>query len=325
MIKTILLIDGNNIFHKNYHSNKKTSDTDLAIELSAASSLFEFKFYFDKFKPVLTAIAFDSKGNWRKQYTKSEKAVTRKVYKSNRSENKTKQELEAKKKLNETISETADMLEKYTKLVVLREELLEADDLIAGMCHLFGNSEYDIKLLSTDKDYMQLLRYDNVEIVNPKAGGKVRTLADWNNDAELFMFEKCIRGDGKDNVRSAYPRVRSTKILEAFYDDVKRSNLLNHTFTEVEYDEATDSYPEREYEVNALFEENQLLLDLNKQPENIKTLINDVIENELSRKKVANFVKFLQYASAKEFNNIVDRGGSFLPFIQNKPKKGRSV
>ncbi len=37
-------------------------------------------------------------------------------------------------------------------------------------------------------------------------------------DPEWLLFEKCMRGDSSDNVFSAFPKVRTTKLKDAFQD-----------------------------------------------------------------------------------------------------------
>ena len=62
---------------------------------------------------------------------------------------------------------------------------------------------------------------------------KHRSLDEWGGDADLFMFEKCIRGDRSDNVQSSYPRLRKTKIVEAFDDEYLRNNIMENEFTAI--------------------------------------------------------------------------------------------
>jgi len=321
MMKTLLIYDTNNIFHKNYHKNKNYGTLDEALDMTLAASIREMKMYYDKFNPTMTFAAVDSKTNWRKDYTRNKlKRVTDRVYKANRSEKKSKKELKAKTLLDARIQDFASFLKKHSKIIVLWEELLEADDLVGGVCKLLGDSEFDIKVVSSDKDYLQLYRYKNVEIVNPLHNGKKRSLEEWNNDADLYLFEKFIRGDAKDNVRSSYPRLYKKKLVEAYYDDLKKTNVLNHKFTETIYDEDRDEYVEKEYSTEELFNENKMLLDLDAQPEEIKDLIGEVIERELVRDREFNFVKFLQFCNRYELNNMKNRAQTFIPFLSNKTK-----
>lgn len=321
MNKKLLIYDTNNLFHKNYHKNKNYGTVDEALDMTLAESIREMKMYYDKFKPFMTFAAFDSKENWRKEYTKNKsKRVTDKVYKANRSQKKTRKELETKKRLDERIQEFAEFIKNDTKIIALWEQMIEADDFVGSLCEIFSDGEFDIKIVSSDKDYLQLLRYDNVEIINPLQNGKKRDLSEWNNDAELFMLEKCIRGDSKDNVRSSYPRLQKKKMIEAYYDDFKKSNILNHTFTEIIYDEDSKEYIEKEYSTEKLFEENKMLLDLTAQPKHIKKEINELIERETIKNRQFNFPKFLKFCQKYELNNIKSRAQSFIPFFSNQRK-----
>jgi hypothetical protein len=314
----ILVIDGNNLFHKNYHRNKKYGTTEEAIDMAISESFRDMKTYYEEYLPKITIVAFDSRKNWRKDYTKSDKAVTHKIYKSHRNEKRTKKEREAKKKLDEAITETALFLKKYSKITILLEDYFEADDMISGVCRLFGDTNFDLKVVSSDKDYLQFLRYNNVEITNPLHEGKDRNLEDWNNDVDLMLFEKFFRGDNKDNVRSSYPRLRKTKIVEAYYDDYKKSNLMNHEFTEKIYDEDSDEYIDKTYKVQDLFEENKLLLDLNEQPEELQKIIDSTVEREIARKKKTNFVKFLKFCKSRELMSLALSGQAYLPLLDQK-------
>lgn len=320
MNKTLLVYDLNNIFHKNYHTAKNHGDLSEVLDMTLAATIRDMKIYYDRFSPLMTMAAIDARTNWRKDYTSGEDAVTHKVYKAHRNEKLTKKERDAKKALNELIQEFAGFLKNSTKIITLWEDSLEADDMASGVCRIFGDSEYEIKIVSSDKDYLQFYRYSNVQIVNPLAGGHKRNLQEWNNDADLYIFEKCIRGDSKDNVISSYPRLRKTALVEAFYDDYKRSNVLNHTFTETVFDKERDDYIEIEYSTEALFNENMLLLDLNKQPDHIKELIDSVVEREITRKRTFNFVKFLQLCKRHELNNLSARAQNFIPLFSNKSK-----
>lgn len=318
-MNTILLFDGNNLFHKNYHTSKKYGTPDEAIDMSIAYTLMDMKNYYEEHTPLLTIAAFDSKTNWRKEYTRNtDNRVTDRVYKANRGENLTKKERLIKKLLDETIQDTAKLFKDNTKIPVLWKEGLEVDDMASGICRIFGNSEYDIKIVSSDKDFLQFFRYNNVELINPLHEGKSRNISEWNNDPELFIFEKCIRGDRKDNVRSSYPRVRKTKIVEAYYDEFKKVNLMNHSFEETVYDEDKDEYINKEYRVGDLFEENKILLDLNSQPEIIREEIDAHIEEELSRKKCLNFIKFLRFCKKRQLENLVSTSQNYIPFLSNK-------
>ena len=317
----VLVVDGNNIVHKNYHTEKKRSDNvNSAIDYAISKSILDFKMFYDKYTPNTTILAFDSGMTWREVYTKSDDSVTGKIYKANRSENKTKKELEAKAMLNTKIAELVEVL-RETRLFILQEPKIEADDFAGAICDMYKD-EYDTEVIvvSSDKDYLQFLRYDNVRIVNPMKHGKKRTLDEWNGDVELMLFEKCIRGDGGDNVRSSYPRLKKTKLIEAFYDDLKRTNIMNHEFEEMVYCDVAKDYVQKTFKTSEVFKENELLVRLDSQPDHIKKIIRKRIIDEMGTDKKLNILKFVRYVSKNELGNLKSQVTQFTDLLNNKPK-----
>ena len=317
----VLVIDGNNIVHKNYHTEKaRSNDVESAIDYAISKTLIDFKMFYEKYKPNTTIIAFDSGITWREIYTKSPESITNKVYKANRSEKKTKKELQEKKYLNEKISELVEIL-RDTKLFVLQEKKIEADDFVGAICDMYKD-EYDMEIIvvSSDKDYLQFLKYDNVKLVNPMKNGKKRNLKEWNNDVELMLFEKCIRGDSGDNVRSSYPRLQKKKLFEAYYDDVKKTNIMNHEFEETIYDYKKDEYVNKTFRVGDIFKENELLVRLDRQPDYIKKRIRKCIINEMGEEKELNIVKFMRFINKNSLGNLKNQVTQFTDLLNNRTK-----
>lgn len=319
-MKTLLVVDANNLIHIEFHNNKGYGGGNSAADLAISRFLLRLTHLRKTHSPTTIILCFDSRGNWRKDYTKSPDAVTHKIYKANRSKKLSKSEKAVKKYLDEKICALTEALRKNTKLFIMGKDGIEGDDFVGGVCHIYGDApDVRVKLVSSDKDYMQLLRYSNIEIVNPLKNGKKRTLKEFNNDPDLYMFEKCIRGDAKDNVRSSYPRVPRTKIVEAFYDTFKKSNLMEHTFEETIYKEDQDEYVNVTYKVGDIFNENQLLLDLEKQPEHIKDEIFDEIQREMLSKKKVSLPLFLRFLGKNDMNNLISSITRMADTLANKP------
>ncbi|MNR13426.1 DNA polymerase I [compost metagenome] len=188
--------------------------------------------------------------------------------------------------------------------MTLARDGLEADDLMAGVAQLFHET-HDIIIISADKDLMQLLRYPSVVLIDP-ATGKPRTLVDHKMDADLFMFVKCIRGDAGDNVQSAFPRVRMTRIMEAYTDPYARANLMEETWT----DETG-----RELKVKDLFAENELLMDLSKQPQEIRDSIEDGVLEGFENKGTFNHFHFLRFCGKFGLVNISNSLENFVKML----------
>lgn len=294
-----LILDMSNLLWRAYHANIKESkgvDDEDFYNLGIHVGLQTMHTVYKKFSPCKAVLAFD-RPNWRKAYTQDEQlAVTSKVYKGHRRENLTESEKKRFERFLEYIRELEQFFRDQTATIVMSRELLEADDLIAGFVQYHPDDEHII--VSSDKDFIQILRHDNCQLYDP-IGEKYRSLDDWDGDADLFMFEKCLRGDIGDNVQSAYPRVRKTKIRKAFEDPYERTNMMHHKWTDQNG---------KEYNVGDLFKENELLMDLEKQPEEIRDLIMETVVDAKScgHFKFFNFVKFLGEHNLKKISESAE-------------------
>lgn len=311
-MKKNLILDGNNILHRTFHANNRTGEPDnVVIGLCLHSALTTMNMYYNTFAPDDVIVAFDSR-SWRKEYTKDlSKCVTNKKYKGTRREKQTPKEKRLYQMLDDHIDEFCQILDDRTAVLVLRRHLLEGDDLMAAYVQMHRGDENIV--ISGDKDMIQLLRYEGVKVINP-ADGKERTLKEWDDDPNLFIFEKCLRGDSGDNVQNAYPRLRKTRIVKAYSDEYERENIMNHKFTQLEQT-GPDEYSDFEYNTGELFKENKKLVDLTAQPKVIKKeMVKTVLEAKENRGKY-NHRKFLSFCQANELKNILDGLEKFVPML----------
>ena len=310
---TNLVIDGNNLLHRTFHANNKHGDPEeVIISMCILTALYKMNEYYRRFDPDEVVMTFDSY-SWRKEYTKDlSKCVTNKKYKGHRRMDKTAKEMRLFQMLDEHIEEFADMLRDRTRIVVLQKEFLEGDDLMAAWVQM--HREDDNIVVSGDRDMMQLLRYDGVQIIDP-ATGKNRTLEDWDHDADLFLFEKCFRGESKtnDNIQSAYPRLRRTKIDKAYEDEYLRTEIMAHTFKQT--DEVDGQIEEVEYKTADVFRENMLLMSLRHQPDPIKVLMVKGVQEGLANRGRYNNMKFIQYCSRNDLHPILNKVEDFVPLL----------
>lgn len=298
----ILMFDGSNILYKTFYANAN-EDAVTTAGMAHHAGLTTLNKYYKLYKPDTTIVAFD-RSNWRKAYTKTDACVSKKPYKGNRRLTMTPKQQEKYAAFCEHIAEFEELLRKQTGIVTLARDGLEADDLMAGVAQLFHET-HDIIIISADKDLMQLLRYPSVVLIDP-ATGKPRTLIEHEMDADLFMFIKCIRGDAGDNVQSAFPRVRMTRIKEAYTDPYQRANLMEETWT----DETG-----RELKVRDLFAENELLMDLAKQPPEIRESIEDGVLEGFENKGTFNHFHFLRFCGKFGLVNISNSLENFVKML----------
>jgi hypothetical protein len=290
--------------YRSFYAHKTDEDITLA-GLAQQSALMVLNKYFKKYKPDQIIACFD-RPNWRKTYTKSDECVSNKIYKGNRRQTMTPKEEAKYETFIQHMADFEALLQNYSSIVVLAKEKLEADDLIAGFTELYSMSNNVIVIISGDKDFIQLLKYPNVSLIDP-ATGKPRTLVDWNQDSEFFMYEKCIRGDRGDNIQSAYPRCKKTRITKAYNNSLAHVNLMHEVWT--------DPVSKEEFIVGKLFEENQKLMDLTKQPEHIQQEIFTTIIAGINNPGSYSHFHFLKFCGEFQLKRISSQAEMFAPLL----------
>jgi 5''-3'' exonuclease (including N-terminal domain of PolI) len=315
-MKSNVIMDVSNLLYSAFHAFSKEED-NILLALANKSFMDTINKNYQNNPCDEVVLAFDGKKNWRKSYTNSPLSLTYKKYKGNRRQNLTDSQLEKLKRFDEFVLEFKGFLKDNTGLLVLFNDRLEADDLIAG--YVMNHAGEKHVIISQDRDYLQLLRFPDTTIIDPKTG-KQLTLADYDHDPDYFMFQKCIRGDASDNVMSALPRVRETKIKAAYASEFDRVNLMKTDF-EVDYIDSVSGIPKQyKYNTQEVFLENERLMDLTKQPEFIKELIDDSIEVAKRERGTYNMVEFLRYCNRLDFQHIIRDITKY-----NKLLKGPSV
>lgn len=310
----LLVFDATNIIHRTFFAqegsakrqsakhtatgltNDKNGMTDdqAIAGLAHYIALATLNKYYNRFNPDKVILTFD-RSNWRKEYTKSDKCLSGAIYKGNRRQNMTDKQQDAFKRFCEHINEFEEIVREHTSMVVLSGDGLEADDLIGGVVEMYHKT-HDITIVSADQDLLQFLRHDSVSLIDP-ASGNPRSLADYGMDADFFLFQKCIRGDLGDNVKSAFPRVRSTRIKDAYEDPFEYDRLMKEEWTNAEG---------KKMVVGELFKENKLLMDLSAQPDNIKEKINNTVTEGFENPGTYNHFKFLKFCGKFGLRKVVD-------------------
>jgi hypothetical protein len=273
------------------------------------------KFY-KQHRPDQLAVTFEGGQNWRKEYTRSSRCISGKVYKANRVKDP------SMVPFFELIQAFEQLARAHTSLVCLSNPALEGDDLVAGYVQRFAPQGDEVVIISGDKDFVQLLKHDTVTLIDPDSG-KPRSLEKvcGLNDATYFMFEKAIRGDKNDNVMSAYPRVFKKRLLKAYEDDYELTKLMNETwdFTDPETGVRTI------YLVQDLFEENNLLMNLEAQPPEIRAVIDETLDHELVHHGKFSYFHFTKFCGKYGLKQIAENAQQFAELFsvtgQRSPHK----
>lgn len=311
-----LIIDGNAQAYRYFFTNIN-EDVSTITAMALVSLLSKGQTLKDYHKPDDVVIVWDCPNNsWRKTYTspKNTEKVTHRLYKDGRHSTLSESKKEKLQQYVQNLNDFAEFFRTQTSILCLQANHLEGDDLIAGFVQAHPDDDHVI--LSSDKDFIQLIGSINgeVKLIEPTKYEE-RSLDEWNGDPNLFIFEKCFRGEGygRDNIQSAYPRLLKKKIFAAYEDDYLLNNIMEHTFVVEETKE--DHIVEHNYTTRNLFNENRLLMDLSAQPPYIRKLIDqEIAESDANRGKF-DFFKFVKFCKKYEMNQMLRDKHQYFDFI----------
>ena len=304
-----ILVDTANTFFRARHVIKGDADTKLGMAMHI--TLNSIKKAWKDFDGKHVVFCLEGR-SWRKDYYQP--------YKRNRQETRaamTVREQEEDKLFWETFDKFKDFVTTKTNCTVLQNSRLEADDLIAGFIQ--GHPDDDHVIISTDSDFAQLIspkvkQYNGVadtltthEGIFDKKGkividNKTKKPKAVPNPAWL-LFEKCIRGDTSDNVFSAYPGVRKTKMQEAFEDRNQKGFAWNNLILQRWLD-----HEGKEHRVLDDYERNKKLIDLTQQPDDIRNVIVETITNQTTQPKNIDQVgiRLLKFCNLYDLQRVAD-------------------
>lgn len=294
-----LVLDTSNLLYRTFYAHKD-EDSSTLTGLAMHSAFTTMNKYYKKFRPDTIVMAYDRK-NWRKEYTLSDQCYSGKVYKGERRKDQTPAQKQKYAEFMEHIAEFEHLMRTQSSVVCLAADGLEGDDGMAGWVQLHPDATHTV--VSGDKDAIQLLKLPNVRLYDP-ATGKERIC----DDPEYYLFLKCFRGEpaSTDNVQSAYPKLRETKIQEAFKDPFALTNLRQSTWTDKDG---------RVMEVGKLLDENRLLIDLECQPPHIRQLIEDTIEEAATNRGKFNYFNFMKFLGKYELKKLAQQLDQFANML----------
>jgi hypothetical protein len=314
-----MVCDISNLFWRSVAAQQKKGALagDDAAGLGLHMSLLSLRKHWNAIQPDKLAVVFEGKENWRKDYTRSAKCYSRRLYKGNRVADP------SMAVLFDVMRAFEDLVRKHTNIITLQHPILEGDDLIAGYAQHYSALGDEVIILSGDKDFVQLLGDPNIKLINPDDGHE-RTLLEVCDvqDAGYFMFEKCIRGDSGDNVLPAFPRVRKTKLYKAFgvqngkvdtskADAFEMLNIMNSEWEFVD----SETGEKRQMSVQKLYDENTLLMNLYAQPPYIREKITEVITYESANCGSFNLFSFCQFLGKYKLMRITEKSADFIPML----------
>lgn len=292
-----MIIDWANLMHRGIFGSKGEPEIRAINALDVVVSSTVSNFITIGCDHLVIVEECPLKMNWRKAIYDD--------YKNNRATQKLKlkpSDTEALSHGKKIFNDFVTLLRDYSNVSILNCDVAEGDDLIARWIDIHPESEHVI--VSNDGDFFQLLN-DNVVIM--KNFKEILTLnrsfvlddkhfANYNvniideSEQEFKLFEKVVRGDAGDNIFSAFPRVRKNSktkpsIMTAFNDRFDKGKEW-HDFMLSEWTHHKDG----NVCVRDRFRLNEMLIDLKKQPDEVKTFIDASIK-ECVKKDIKRMIK----------------------------------
>ena len=321
-----LIVDTANTFFRARHVAFRGADLNEKVGLSIHITMNSVNKVFRKFQADHVVFCLEGR-SWRKDFYepyKKNRVVARQAL--------TEKEQEEDKVFWETFDELTTFLKEQSNCTVIRNEIAEADDLIARFIEKHPDAEHYI--ISSDTDFHQLLasnvkQYngitnelhtidgifdDHMKPVIDKKTKQPKTIP----DPKWILFEKCMRGDSSDNVFSAYPGVRKkgTKnkvgLLEAYEDKDRKGFNWNNLMLQRWVD-----HNEKEHRVLDDYERNRVLIDLTEQPVEIKEFIDETIDTIETKNFPMVGAKFLKFCGKYDLKKISDNITSYAEFLQS--------
>lgn len=189
-------------------------------------------------------------------------------------------------------------IKEFMPYEVLCFDNVEADDIIATLVEStqeFGQHD-DIMIVSADKDFIQLQRYDNVRQFSPMTKKLVS-----DKDPTSYLFEHILKGDSSDGI----PNVLSAD--DVFTSGGRQTPLTAKKIAEwaLARNTLAESMPS---EIYRNFVRNRQLIDLEYIPEKIKKVIIDGHNSSIAKDNS----KVLNYLISKRCNLLIGCASEFF-------------
>ena len=221
MKQPLYVLDAFAIIFRSYYAfinnpMRGTDDQNVSAIFGFFSTVFKI---FSTYKPEYFAVLMDSR-------TPTFRHEMYKEYKANRA--KTPEELFEQVPV---IEELCELL----KLPIIRADGFEADDLMGTYARIAEEEDREIKIISGDKDILQLVN-DLVHVLKPEKGGiytemgEEEVLNSWGIRADQIIDYLSLVGDSADNIpgvkgiggKGAVKLLNQFETLDGLYENIEQ-------------------------------------------------------------------------------------------------------
>jgi len=184
----MIIVDFNQVVLSNLmmslgnHTNAQIEENMVRHMVLNALRSFKVKFG-DEFGELV--VACDNTNIWRKQIYP--------YYKANRKKSQEKSELDWKS-IFECLNKIRQELKDNFPYRIIDVESAEADDVIATLVK-YKHDEQNILIMSGDKDFIQLHKYDGVQQYDPVRKRKIA-----HDNPKRYLIEHILKGDSGDGI-----------------------------------------------------------------------------------------------------------------------------
>jgi 5'-3' exonuclease len=276
----MIIVDYNGIAIGNIITQKLDINEDLIRHMILNTIRMYNKKFRDKYGQMV--IACDA-GSWRKEYYPQ--------YKYKRKTNREESTMDWNEVFR-IINLVRDEIAANMPYKVLHIDRCEADDIIGTLVadtQEFGKHE-DVMIVSADKDFIQLHKYDNVRQFSPMTKKFVE-----DKNPRMYIAEHIFKGDSGDGV----PNVLSPD--NTFVDNIRQSPVTKKKI-ETWMSSIEDLQSVMDEDTYRNYCRNKKLIDLSETPDDIKQNIINIYENTKSAHKM----KVLNYLIKKRCKMLIE-------------------
>jgi hypothetical protein len=261
------------------HMNNGELEEDMVRHMILNSvRMYRSMFNEDYGEVVLT---YDSRAYWRREIFPQ--------YKSNRKKNR---EADSKDwdSIFGVLNTIKEEIREFLPYKVVETYGAEADDVIAILCKHYRSEK--IMIVSGDKDFIQLQKYDNVSQYSPITKKMVNGV-----DPVVYIKEHVLKGDKSDGV----PNVLSPD--HTFTDDLRQRPLTSKKRNSIMAQEIDDL----DDEVKRNYQRNNILINL----DNVPVKLEEDILDDFKGASCGDRSKLLNYFIEKRLTSLTENIGEF--------------
>ena len=261
------------------HMNKGELEEDMVRHMILNSVRMYRTMFNEDYGEIV--LAYDSRAYWRKEFFPQ--------YKSNRRKNR-EQDDKDWDSIFGVLNNIKEEIKEFLPYKVVEVYGAEADDVIAILCKHYQDEK--VMIVSGDKDFIQLQKYDNVKQYSPITKKLVDGI-----DPKVYIKEHVLKGDKSDGV----PNVLSPD--HTFTDELRQRPLTSKKLESI----LAQDIDELDDEIKRNYQRNDKLINLDNIP---KTLESEIL-NSFNEASYGDRSGLLNYFIEKRLTSLTENIGEF--------------